>query len=136
MVMAIHENEIPSTANFVSGMIEIPRLTPLNDLFQLWQGLKPPSYLKGKPEEKEIVKMHEQKTHEKKNFDDMKSVQSKVSGSVSRFVSSSLGDSVPDPQFLWCYRLRCPMSSIPYNSVSSLLIPIHCSVMRHPYPVA
>ena len=35
-------------------------------------GLNLPSYLKGKPEEKEIVKIIEQKAQEKKNFDDMR----------------------------------------------------------------
>ena len=64
-----NENGNTSTANFVSGMMK--SVPPLNDLFNM-AGLNLPSYLKGKPEEKEIVKIIEQRTQEKKNFDDMR----------------------------------------------------------------
>lgn len=64
-----NENGNTSTANFVSGMMK--SVPPLNDLFNM-AGLNLPSYLKGKPEEKEIVKIIEQKNQEKKNFDDMR----------------------------------------------------------------
>lgn len=64
-----NENGNTSTANFVSGMMK--SVPPLNDLFNM-AGLSLPSYLKGKPEEKEIVKIIEQKAQDKKNFDDMR----------------------------------------------------------------
>lgn len=64
-----NENGNTSTANFVSGMMK--SVPPLNDLFNM-AGLNLPSYLKGRPEEKEIVKIIEQKAQEKKNFDDMR----------------------------------------------------------------
>ncbi len=64
-----NENGNTSTANFVSGMMK--SVPPLNDLFNM-AGLNLPSYLKGKPEEKEIVKIIEQKAQDKKNFDDMR----------------------------------------------------------------
>ncbi len=60
-----NENGNTSTANFVSGMMK--SVPPLNDLFNM-AGLNLPSYLKGKPEEKEIVKIIEQRTQEKKEF--------------------------------------------------------------------
>ena len=60
-----NENGNTSTANFVSGMMK--SVPPLNDLFNM-AGLNLPSYLKGKPEEKEIVKIIEQKNSGRKRI--------------------------------------------------------------------